>query len=613
MNKKIIAVLLVSLFAAALLPACSDVDTQTSETELSGTVVSEVGTISDSFGDDDYFSYDESSESEEASGEADDSSDEEISEDPGESAVTSQEEAEPSAAASETSGFADGDNKTKTDIDYNATITLDGSEGILSDSTRGSSGSTVTITSKGTYLVTGTSDGVSIVIDDEKKSGNVYLVLKDVTMSNSAAACICAAACDKLVVQCIGSNSLTFTGKSSSTSIDGAIYSKDNLTVNGSGSLTVVSTLHGIVCNDDLKITGGKITVTAGLVGLKANDSLRIGGGTVDITSVHDGIQIENDAGTSFFYIEKGNVTVNAAYDGVQVSSSDKLFTGNITLAGGTLDITAGGGSGQSKGKKSRKGLKCEGDIYIGSVDLKISSADDAIHCSTSVSITDGKVELSSSDDAIHAGSVISISGGELDVTKCYEGLEAYSIEVKGGKTRVIASDDGVNAAGSSGTVDDEDEEDSSGTGAITVSGGYLYVNSGGDGLDSNGSIFISGGTVIVEGPSGSGNGALDIGEGGNCVASITGGTLLAIGSTDMAKNFNAGTQCSALVGLSGGEGTVIAVDDGSGFSFTASKVFGCIVYSSPNMAQGNSYVIRSGDSSATADFSSGLYYSDVQ
>ena len=107
-------------------------------------------------------------------------------------------------------------------------------------------------------------------------------------------------------------------------------------------------------------------------------------------------------------------------------------------------------------------------------------------------------------------------------------------------------------------------------------------------------------------------NGALDKGDGSGCVASITGGTVLAIGSTDMAVNFGAGTQCSGLVSLSGSSGTKIAVEDGSGFTFTATKSFGCVVYSSPKMSKGNSYTITAGSSSATMDFSSSLYYSNV-
>ena len=138
-------------------------------------------------------------------------------------------------------------------------------------------------------------------------------------------------------------------------------------------------------------------------------------------------------------------------------------------------------------------------------------------------------------------------------------------------------------------------------------------MNASGDGLDSNGSIYITGGTTIVEGPTTSGNGALDKGDSNGCVASITGGTVLALGTSDMAVNFDTGTQCSALVNISGESGTEISVDDGSGFTYTATKTFSCAVYSSPNMTQGNSYTLTAGSNTANFDFTSDLYYSDVQ
>ena len=87
---------------------------------------------------------------------------------------------------------------------------------------------------------------------------------------------------------------------------------------------------------------------------------------------------------------------------------------------------------------------------------------------------------------------------------------------------------------------------------------------------------------------------------------------MLALGTADMAENFDSGSQCAALVSLFGSAGDVITVDDGSGFSFNATKSFACVVYSSPSMTQGNSYTITAGSESAVMDFSGGLYYTDV-
>ncbi len=516
--------------------------------------------------------------------------------------------------------FSDGDYKDVTSETPNAEITLSGTSAEISDSTRGSySSGVLTITSKGIYKVTGSSENVSIVVNDSSKSGNIYLILDGVTMTNDSTACINVQSADKVIIQCTGTNSLTSSSTSSSLKEDGAIYAKDDLTINGSGTLSVSSGLHGIVCKDDLKITDGTITVDASSAGLKAGQSVKIGGGTVNITAGHDGIHLDNDDNTSSFYFEKAALTVTAGQDGISVKAGDDNaeFTGYVTLNGGTINITTASGSGADSSKDSntsQKGIKSDGDITVSDTVLTVSAADDAIHGNASVTINSGTVKAASSDDGITASEELVINGGTVEVTKSYEGLEGKNITINSGDVKVYASDDGLNCSGGSDTTSQDDSPwNSSGTDAkLTINGGNVYVNASGDGLDSNGSIYITGGTVIIEGPSSAGNGAIDKGDGNGCVAEITGGTVLAIGTSDMAINFDSGTQCSALVSLSGDEGTVISVDDGSGFTFTATKSYSSVVYSSPSLTQGGTVTITSGSESAQADFSSSLYYSEV-
>ncbi|MBQ6165524.1 MAG: carbohydrate-binding domain-containing protein [Clostridia bacterium] len=503
--------------------------------------------------------------------------------------------------------FSDGDNKDVTGETPNAEITLSGAEGTISDTTRGSSGSVVTVTSKGIYRVTGSAENVTIEINDANKSGNVYLVLDGVTITNNTSPCILVSNADKVIIETVGSNSLTNANTDQNASADGAIYSEDDLTLFGTGSLNVTSSLHGVVCENDLKITGGTLGIDAGLIGLKSGDSVRVGGGSIIIKAQHDGIQVKNDEKSGYFLIENGVLTVNAGYDGI---SADAGFS----AAEGTLTITAGGGSENVKNDSvSQKGIKCN-DLAVAGGFINVSSPDDAVNCKY-FAIAGGNLTLSSSDDGIHADSAIAVSGGEICVAKSYEGFEAETIAIAGGNIRIYASDDGVNAAGGSDTSSQEKtpwQSGDSSTGSFSVSGGNLYVNADGDGLDTNGSFTVSGGTVIVEGPTDNGNGALDKGDGASCTAQITGGTVLALGSEGMAINFDSGSQCSALVRLSGGEGTTITVDDGSGFTFTTSKSFSTVVYSSPDLAKGKTYTITAGGVGASIDFSKGLYYSDV-
>ncbi len=513
--------------------------------------------------------------------------------------------------------FSNSDTKDVTGETPDAVITLGGASGTISDTTRGASGSTVTITAKGVYRVRGASENVTITVNDSTQSGNIYLVLDGVTMTNSDAPCILVEAADKVVVQCVGENSLTYTAASAEA--DGAIYARDDLTLSGGGSLTVASSLHGVVGCDDVKITSGTLTVRAGSIGVKANDSVRIGGGSVLIVSGHDGVHVDSDDGSGYFYMNGGALTISAGYDGIDVGTDGDSMTGFVRLDGGTIDVTAGGGSAKSKsGAASQKGVKCDGAILVNDGTLTVSAADDAVHSGTDVTIAGGTLTLSSSDDGVHADNALAIRGGAVAVTKSYEGLEAYEVTVSGGEISVTASDDGINAAGGSDTASTEGWSfrwggmNAAGTGTLTITGGTVYVSAQGDGLDSNGSLYVSGGLVLVEGPTGSGNGALDYGDHSGDVAEITGGTVLALGSSGMAVNFSGGTQCAALVSLSGAAGTAITVDDGSGFTFTASKSFACAVYSSPEMTKGNSYTITAGSSSAAMDFTSSLTYSNV-
>ncbi|MCR5042343.1 MAG: carbohydrate-binding domain-containing protein, partial [Clostridia bacterium] len=532
--------------------------------------------------------------------------------------VTATADTEPASSGNATSQlretyFADGDFKDVSGETPNAQITLSGNTGTISDTTRGSSGSTVTVTSKGIYRVTGAGTDVTIEVADTAESGNVYLIFDGVTMANSSSPCVLVSNADKTVITCVGENTLSFDGGGE---YDGAIYAKDDLTINGTGSLSITSGEHGVVCKNDLRITGAVLNVASGSIGLKANDSVCFGGGETTVAAGHDGVQVDSDDGDCYFYIDSGSLTVTAGYDGVDVGGSNDGFISLIYIVSGAVDISAGGGSSHSKSDTSQKGLRSEQIIVIDGGEVTISSADDSINSSDEIVVTGGELTLATSDDGIHADGHIAISGGSIDILKSYEGIEGYEVTITGGDISVFASDDGISCSGGSDTTSTEtmpwmwSQGDSSAI--LSIKGGSIYVNAEGDGLDSNGSIYVSGGTTIVEGPSSPGNGAIDKGDGASCVCEITGGTVLAIGKSDMAVNFSSGTQCSALVSLSGAAGTEISVGDGSGFTYTATKSFDCIVYSSPFIESGSTCTISAGGASETADFSSSMFYSSV-
>jgi hypothetical protein len=240
----------------------------------------------------------------------------------------------------------------------------------------------------------------------------------------------------------------------------------------------------------------------------------------------------------------------------------------------------------------SAKGLKAGVDLTITGGTIQISSLDDAIHSNDSITINGGDLTLASGDDGIHADAALTINGGDLEITECYEGLESRIITINDGTIRLTASDDGINASS-----------------YVYLNGGYLAIDAGGDGLDSNGSIEMTAGVVIVNGPTNTGNGALDYMGSFN----ISGGYLVAVGSVGMAEApSTTSTQYSVIFGLASAQagGTMIHVESASGqeiLSFVPTKVYQSVVLSSPELENGETYVVYAGGSSS-GTASDGLY-----
>ena len=261
----------------------------------------------------------------------------------------------------------------------------------------------------------------------------------------------------------------------------------------------------------------------------------------------------------------------------------------------------------------STKGIK-GGFVDISGGSITVDSADDALHSNGDISITDGTLTLTAGDDGIHADSALSISGGAVDITESYEGIEAASISISDGMVKVRASDDGFNA--SDGTEQGGMGRYSSGA-AVDISGGTVYVDADGDGLDSNGDLNISGGTVIVNGPVNGANGALD----SNGEIKVTGGLVIAAGSSGMAEypgEKSTQYSVSATFDSTLDGGTLVTLTDEKGrelLSFAPAKKFSNIVISSPDITEGDTYRIYTGGTTAadSGDFglSSGGYKED--
>ena len=451
----------------------------------------------------------------------------------------------------------------------------------------------VTITEAGVYVLSGTMRGtVTVSAGDSDK---VQLVLKGAAITAENSAAIYVENADKVFITLADGteNTLTVQSFDASSDIDAVIYAKDDITLNGSGALTIVSANHGIVGKDDLKITGGTYTITAEGRGIDANDSVRIADGNITIVSGKDGIRAKND------------------------EDADK---GYVLIAGGSFDITAGGGAANgethtadmamgfrggwntqttSTDTSSTKGIKASSQVIILDGSITVDAADDAFHTDGSLTVNGGTLNARSGDDGMHANNTLTINAGNITISQSYEGLEATAIVINGGDISVTASDDGVNSSGGNDQSgywrNDMFASDGS---SITINGGSLYVNAQGDGIDANGDLYMNGGSVVVSGPTNSGNGALDY----NGSAVITGGTIIAASASGMAENFGSGsTQVAVMVTLNGNAGA-ITVSNASGselFRGNVEKSYQCVVISSPDLAVGETYTVSNASSSA--------------
>lgn len=557
-------------------------------------------------------------------------------------------QAEANPVQADTDVFTERDYKTDYDESGSVLIQLNGSTATATSDSVRISGTTITITEEAVYRISGTlDDGMMIV--NAPDTAKLQLVFDGVSIHSETSAPLYILEADKVFVTLADGTENTLSNGGTfiaidDNNIDSVIFSKQDLTLNGSGSLTVTSPAgHGIVSNDDLVITGGTYTITSASHGLKANDSVRITGETtVTIDAGKDGIHAENsdDASLGFVYISNGAMNIEAEGDGISAGAY-------MQIEDGTFQILAGGGSengshessdswggfrGGSRGggqpgqslsattaaddsSTSMKGLKSTGNLWITNGNFTVDSADDAVHSNASITVNGGIFEIASGDDAFHADETLTVTAGTINITESYEGLEALHVSVQGGDITLVASDDGLNAAGgtdSSGLTGGRDGMFgggpggmgggpgggggmSSSNGSITISGGTLHIQASGDGIDANGSLTISGGYTVVVGPTQGDTATLDY----DTTAVITGGTFIGTGASGMAQTFS--DQEQGVVSVNVGNqaaGTTVTLEDQSGntlITYTPELSFAVVILSSPDLVSGEPYTMTVG------------------
>ncbi|MDE7183126.1 MAG: carbohydrate-binding domain-containing protein, partial [Lachnospiraceae bacterium] len=422
--------------------------------------------------------------------------------------------------------------------------------------------SVVTITGEGDYILNGTLRDGRIVVDVEK-SEKVQLVLNGVDVTSSTSAAIYVKSADKVFITLAdGTNNTLANGGTfvavDDNNIDAVIFSKDDLTLNGTGGLSVKSPAgHGIVSKNDLVITNGTYEITASSHGITGKDSVAVADGNYRITAGKSAIKSVND---------------------------DDLTQGSVSVTGGTFTLSAG---------------------------------TDGINAMNEINILDGKIVIAECNEGLEAR-VINLSGGEIEITAQDDGLNATdkrtdpdvasAADAKNTQEKIIdQADVKDNFRGGRGGMDQSHSEAS-----INISGGLISIDAEGDGVDSNGYFYMSGGELYVTGPTSGGNGALDY----DIEASISGGIVVAAGQSGMAQNFGSdSTQGAILVNTQeqNAAGSDIVLLDSEGkelLARTIHKRYNSVVVSCPEIKDGNSYTVMTGDRS-TAVTMEGLIYGE--
>lgn len=536
--------------------------------------------------------------------------------------------------------FSSRDFENEYDESTSAVIQLNGDSATATSNAVRISGSTITIIDEGTYILSGTLNDGMIIVNSEK-TDKTQLVLNGVDIHSETSAPIYILQSDKVFITTAPDSTNTLSNGGSFTAIDesnidSVIFSKEDLTLNGAGTLVVTSPGgHGVVSKDSLTLTNGYYDINCASHALVSKDNVCIANANISIVSGKDGIHAENadDVDLGFVYIQDGMFTIAAQGDGISGSSY-------VQIEDGCFDIVAGGGSsnaalqasdswgnfmggGRHRGKHSgssrggsaadsdtdgtsMKGVKATNLLLINNGEFVINAADDAFHSNSTVTLNGGTFEIASGDDAFHADETLTINAGNINVTESYEGLEGLHVNVAGGNIALVASDDGLNAAGgtdSSGVGGRDGRFGhgmSSSNGSITISGGNLYVNASGDGIDANGTLTISGGFTVVCGPTQGDTATLDY----DTSAIITGGTFIGTGASGMAQTFSDSKQGVIAVNVgSQSAGTPITLTDSGGktvISHTPELSFAVVILSSPDILSGETYTITVG--SATGE-----------
>lgn len=507
------------------------------------------------------------------------------------------------------------------------------------------------ITKSGDYYLSGEySSGITV-----KKGLTVHLFLDNANISNA----LSVKKEGSITITLVENTTNTISGGTSN-----AISSNSPVTINGTGTLTVNSTAkNGIKVDAPLTVLDATLNITAANHGISAynvnaenctlnvitakDDNLAKDGIHAEIADPSTEDEISSIAWTEndgFVVLKDVNYTCNVQGDGIQADTFVYINGGNYNIttsayfvaysaanisayglelddfryyvSGGTYLKAENGSTRYYAMAQSAKGIKVgeidyeltdsddsvikSGEITSGNYYIliengtfSINSADDAIHTNGfggGTTVNDGTITISTFDDGINSDGLTKINGGTVTVNSCYEGIEGAYVEINGGTINITSFDDGINAA-----------SDNTNNEYLKITGGVVVVNAEGDGVDSNGTLNISGGKVYVFGPTNGGNSSIDSDKG----STITGGTVVAI-SKEIMDSITCNKPYVSASSVSLSKGTTVSIDGVVSVSVPKAYSGATVIICSENMASGTAYTLKLGTASKTVSATTG-------
>ena len=468
---------------------------------------------------------------------------------------------------------------------------------------------TLTITQAGTYVLTGSGKNIKLVVE-AADTDQVHLVFQNLTLEGEGSLLRINKAQEVVISLAEGSqNALTESQASDDEKVKATIHSQVPLTLNGTGNLTLTAlTKNALEVEDDLKVLGGTYTAKAANHGFKAEGALDIEAATLTIEAGKDGLHAEHDETT-----ERANISLNPTRLSI-AATEDGVDAGNeLTIKGGTITV-----SQSEEGLEARVIRQLGGDVTIKSSDDGVNASAGSSSKTTDTSATSKPTEASATSNSADTSPSASQATSD-SATVSAPDSQATADSAATGQTDQANKDKNQTPpappAGQAPPQGGQPPQDGQGPGGmppggqeesdpslqIILAGGTLTVDAEGDGIDSNGTVTISGGSLVVNGSVHDGNGPLDA----SGDITITGGTVWALGTSDMLQGFAQGsTQASITANIAGTAGQTLIILDANGKEVarqTASKDFQAVIMSSADLVDGQTYTIQVDGTTQTA------------